>query len=66
MGISNGAAGCNRAALDRDALGMEGDGLLHRCLNDEAANAGGAAVHKPLADGQLLLRKRNDFLTTLL
>src|SRR5437588_12135955 len=36
--------------------------LLHRRLDDEAATAGRAAVYEPLADCQLLLRKRDDLL----
>ena len=65
VGVGDLGAGCNRAALDRDALGTERHGLLDRCLNNESPNAGGAAIHEPLADSELLLRKRNDFLTTI-
>src|SRR5256885_12329842 len=36
--------------------------LLPRRLDDEAANAGRAAVYEPLADCQLLFRKRDDLL----
>ena len=41
---------------------MQGYILLHRRLDDEAANAGRAAVYEPLADCQLLFRKRDDLL----
>src|SRR5712671_5821876 len=36
-------------SIDRDALGMQRYILLHRCLDNEAADAGRAAVYEPLA-----------------
>ena len=62
VGIVYSQAGRCGTPVDRDALGMQRYILLHRRLDNEATNASRTAVYEPLADCQLLLSNRDDFL----